>query len=66
MNISPVSPQPPSSANLSLRVAEQHLVAALNELHTQAVDRLPDDHPLLAILSVALDSACVVCPAVRI
>lgn len=45
---------------------EQQVLTALNALHTQATDALPEDHPLVGVLTQALEGTVAACPACRV
>lgn len=53
-------------AEMATPVAEQQVFDALNAVHTQALDGLSEDHPLVGVLSEALDAAIAACPNLRI
>lgn len=46
--------------------AEQEAFNVLNALHTQCVDALPEDNPLLGLLSRTLDEALLALPELRV
>lgn len=48
----------------SIATIEQEVHDVLNALHTQTLDALPEDHPLITILDEALNKILVGCPNV--
>ena len=46
--------------------AVQDAFDVLDALHTQTIDALPEDHPLVGVLSEAIDAALQSCPGIRV
>lgn len=59
-------PKPRRLTPATVAGTEQDVFGVLNALHTQTVDALPEDNPLVGLLSRALDEALVLCPNLRL